>query len=104
MGYWAVWRGVLLQHTKGLCGYPVNRWSIKRPPNGTKLDRWSTGGVPRTLGKPRSIPRMFNTRTRKETRGGAPVHVGVPDCKTENEENARMHETNTYANEMHMMT
>ena len=69
MGYWAVWRGVWLQHTKGLCGYPVNRWSIKRPPNETKLDRWSTGGIPRPLGKPRSIPRTFNTSSRKETRG-----------------------------------
>ena len=69
MGYWALWRGVLLQHTKGLCGYPVNRWSTKRPPNETKLDRWSTGGIPRPLGKTRSFPRMFNTRSRKETRG-----------------------------------
>ena len=69
MGYWAVWRGVLLRHTKDLCGYPINRWSIKRPPNGTKLDKWSTGGVPRPVGKPLSIPRTFNTRSRKETRG-----------------------------------
>ena len=28
----------------------------------------------------------------------------MPDCKTDNGENARMHETNTYANGMHMMT
>ena len=104
MGYWAVWRGVLLQHTKGLCGYPVNRWSIKRPPNGTKLDRWSTGAIPGPLGKARSIPRTFDTRTRKRDKRGAPVHVGVSDCETDNGENARMHETNTYANEMHMMT
>ena len=92
MGWWAVLRGVLLQHTKGLCGYPVNRWSTKRPPNGTKLDRWSTDGILRPLDKPRSIPR------------GAPEEIGAPDCKTDNGENARMHETNTYANAMHMMT
>ena len=30
--------------------------------------------------------------------------IGAPDWKTDNGENARMHETNTYANEMHMMT
>ena len=30
--------------------------------------------------------------------------MGVSDCKTDNGENARMHETNTYANEMHMTT
>ena len=70
MGYWATLEGVELQHSKGLCGYPVNRWSIKRTPNETKLDRRSTGGVPRPLGKPRSIPRMFNTRSQRETKGG----------------------------------
>ena len=32
------------------------------------------------------------------------MHVGVSDCETDNGENARMHETNTYENEMHMMT
>ena len=34
----------------------------------------------------------------------APEDVGVSGCKTDNWENARMHETNMYANEMHMMT
>ena len=63
------WRGVGLQHTKGFRGYPVNRWSIKWTSNGTKFDRRSTGGVRRPLGKSRSIPRTFNTRSRKETRG-----------------------------------
>ena len=65
-----LWRGVGLQHTRGLCGSSVNRWSIKRTPNGTKLDRRSTGGIPRTLGKARSIPRTFNTRSQRETKGG----------------------------------
>ena len=55
---------------KGVSVNSVNRWSIKRTPNGTKLDRRSTGGVPRPHGKSRSIPRKFNTRTRKETKGG----------------------------------
>ena len=70
LGFGPLWRGVGLQHTRGLYGSPVNRWSIKRTPNGTKLDRRSTGGVPRLLGKSWSIPRKFNTRTRKETKGG----------------------------------
>ena len=104
MGFGPLWKGCWAAKKEGLYGYPVNYWSTKRPPNGTKLDRQSTGGIPRPLGKPRSIPRTFNTRSRKETRGGAPVHVGVPNCKTDNGENARMHGTNTYANEMHMMT
>ena len=63
------WRGVGLQLKSGLCGYADNRWSTKRAPNDQKLDRRSTGAMPGPLGKARSIPRMFNTRTRKETRG-----------------------------------
>ena len=39
----------------------------------------------------------------KRDKRDAPVHVGVSDCKTDNGENARMHEANTYANDMHMM-
>ena len=93
-----------MHDNKGLYGSPVNHWSIKRTPNGTKLDRRSTGGVPTPLGQPQSIPRMFNTRSRKEIRGGAPVHEGVSNCETDNGEYARMHETNTNANAMHMMT
>ena len=99
-----LWRGVGLQRERGFCGYPVNHWSIKRTPNDTKLDRRSTGAIPRPLGKTRSIPRTFNIRSRKEDKRGAPEELGVPDCKTDNGENARMHETNTYANAMHMMT
>ena len=40
----------------------------------------------------------------KENKRGAPEEVEVSDCKINNGENARMHKTNTYANEMHMMT
>ena len=46
---------------------------------------------------------VFLPHMKREKRG-APVHVGVPDCKTDNRENARMHETNTYAKAMCMMT
>ena len=90
MGYWPVWRGVWLQRTKGLCGYPVNRWSIKRPPNGTKLDR-TTGGVPRPLGKPRSIPRMFNTCTQQEVKGDTGGHrsAGMQNGQRGKSSNAR---------------
>ena len=98
------WRGSGLQRERGFCSYLINRWGIKRPPNGTKFDRRSTGDVPRPLDKSRPIPRMFFSRTRKETRGVRQVHMGVSDCETDNVENARMQETNTYAKEMHMMT
>ena len=70
-GFGTLWSGVGLQHKEGFYGYPVNRWSIKRASNGTKLDRRSTDGIPRPLGKPRSIPRMFNNRSRKEAKGDA---------------------------------
>ena len=49
-----IWGGVGLQHTRGLFGPSVNRWSIKRSPNDPKLDRRSTGSKPRPLGKTRS--------------------------------------------------
>ena len=63
VGFGPLGRGVGLQHTRGLFGPSVNRWSIKRSPNGMKLDRRSTGSIPRPLGKSHSNPRMFNTRT-----------------------------------------
>ena len=70
MGYWATLEGCWAANKRGFYGTPVNRWSIKRTPNDMKLDRRSTGGIPRPLGKPRSIPRTFNTRTLKESRRG----------------------------------
>ena len=41
-GYWTVWRGVLLQHTKGLCGYPINVGAS----NDLQMERNLTGGLP----------------------------------------------------------
>ena len=35
---------------------------------------------------------------------GIPEDIVALKCKTDNGENARMHEMNTYANAMHMMT
>ena len=63
LGFWATLEGCWDAKRKGVSGYAVNCWSIKRPPNGTKLDSRSTGGIPRPLGKTRSIPRRFNTRS-----------------------------------------
>ena len=70
LGFGPLWKGCWAAKREGVYGYPVNRWSTKRPPNGTKLDRRSTGGIPRPLGKTRSLPRMFNTRSQRETKGG----------------------------------
>ena len=66
MGFGPLWKGVGLQHTRGLFGPSVNRWGIKRSPNGTKLDRRSTGSKPRLHDKSQSNPKIFNTQTRKE--------------------------------------
>ena len=74
MDFGPLWRGVGLQHTRGLLGSSVNRWSIKRSPNGTKLDRRSTSSNPRPLGKSRSNLRMFNTCIRKEVKGDTGGH------------------------------
>ena len=89
--------------TKGVSGYAVNRWGINRPPNGTKFDRRSTSGVPRPLGKSGPF-RESLTPAHEKRQKGVPKDVGVPDRKMDNGEIARMHETNTYANAMHMMT
>ena len=66
VGFGSNWKGVGLQHTRGLFDPSVNRWSIQRSPNGTKLDRRSTGSKPRPHGKSWFNPKTFNTRTRKE--------------------------------------
>merc|ERR1719399_2437297 len=68
VGFGPLWKGVGLQHTRGLFGPSVNRWSIKQSPNGTKLDRRSTGSKPRPLSKSRSNPEMFSPHTRKKGR------------------------------------
>ena len=65
LGFALVWKGCWAAKRKGLYGYPVNRCSTKRTPNGTKLDRRSTGGIPRPVGKTRSIPRKFNTHSQQ---------------------------------------
>ena len=103
MGFGPLWRGVGLQHTRGLYGSPVNRWSIKRSPNGTKLDMRSTGGEPRRLANLGPI-RECLTPAHEKRQKEAPEDIGAPGCKTDNGENARIHETNMYANVMHMMT
>ena len=68
VGFGLVLRGGFAGHSNGLFGPSVNRWSIKRSPNGTELDRRSTGSKPRPLGKSRSNPEMFNPHTRKKSR------------------------------------
>ena len=74
MGFGPLWKGVGMQHTRGLLGSSVNRWSIKRSPNGTKLDSRSTGSIPMPLGKSQYNPITFNTCTQKEVKGDTGGH------------------------------
>ena len=75
--------------------------------NGLQMARNLTGGLPSVYqGRLANLGPFQEclTPTHEKRQEGAPVHVGVSDCKTGNGENARMHEMNTYANAMHMMT
>ena len=65
LGFGPLWRGVGLQHKEGFYGYPVNRRSIKRP---------------------RSISRMFLTRSRKQGLRGATGARERSELRTDNRE------------------
>ena len=79
-------------------------------PNDLQMERNLTGGLPvvyqghlTNLGPFRECLTPAHEK-KQEGGAGACGSVGVPDCKTDNGENGRMPETNTYANAMHMMT
>ena len=87
-------------------GFTVTRLTVGVP-NDLQMERNLYGGLPvvyqghlTSLGPFRERSTPAHERKRKK---GAPEEVRVPDCKTDNEENARMHEKNTYADEIHMM-
>src|SRR3954469_15175637 len=71
VGFGPLWRGVGLQRERGFYGHPVNRWSIKRSPNDTKLDRRSTGSKPRPHVKPRPIPESLIPVHEEKVKGDA---------------------------------
>ena len=103
-GYWATLEGCWAAHKRGLCAYPVNRWSIKQTPNDTKLDRRSTGGVPRPLGKSWYILRKFNTLSQQEAKG---VRRRTSECRIAKRTTGKMlgcMRQTCMQNEMHMMT
>ena len=88
-------------------GFTVTRLPVGVP-NNLQMAQNLTGGLPVLYQGHLARLGPFRERStpahEKGDKRGAPVHVGVSDCETDNGENARMHETNTYANEMHMMT
>ena len=96
VGFGLVLRGVLL-HTQ--TDFAVTRLTVGVP-NDLQMERNLTGGLPvvyqghlTRLGpfREHSIP------AHEKRQKGAPGDIGVPDCKTDNGEKARMHETNTNA-------
>ena len=75
--------------------------------NELQMARNLTGGLPVVYqGRLASLGpiRECLTPAHEKRQKGMPKDVGVPECKTDNGENAQMHETNTYANAMHMLT
>ena len=90
VGFGPTWRGVGLQHTRGLFGPSVNRWSIKRSPNGTKLDRRSTSSKPGHLASPGPIRKcLIPTHERKlEMATGGERSAGMQNGQREKCSNA----------------
>ena len=106
VGFGTLWRGVGLQHTHTHEAFTVPRLTVGVS-NEVQMIRNLTGSLP-VVNQGRMISlgpiRKRLTPAHEKRQKGTPVDVGVPECKTDNGENARMHETNTYANAMHMMT
>ena len=98
-----LWRGVGL-HTKE--AFTVPRLTVGVS-NDLQMARNLTGGLPVLYQGHLARLSPFRERltpAHEKRQKGTPGDIGAPDCKTDNGEIARMHETNTYANAMHMMT
>ena len=82
-------------------------WLTVGVSNEVQMARNLTGGLPVVnQGRLASLGpiRKCLTPAHEKRKKGTPDDIEAPDCKTDNGESARMHETNTYANAMHMMT
>ena len=96
MGFGPLWKGCWAAHKRG---FTVTRLTVGVS-NGLQVARNLTGGLPvlyqgrlANLGPFReSLTPAHNKRQK-----GTPEDIGVSDYKTDNGENARMHEINTYA-------
>ena len=82
-------------------------WLTVGVSNEVQMARNLTGGLP-VVNQGRLanlVPfRESLTPAHEKRQKGTPEDIGVPECKTDNGENVRMHETNTYAKALHMMT
>ena len=97
MGFWATLEGEL--GCKEREAFAVTRLTVGVP-NDLQMTRNLTGGLPVVyqgrLARLGPFRERLTPAHEKEKRG-TPEDIGAPDCKTDNGENARMHETNTYA-------
>ena len=96
MGYWATLKGCWAARKRGLYGSPVNRWSM----SDLQMERNLTCGLLVVYQGRLANHGPFReclTPAHEKRQKGVPGDIGVPDCKTDNGENARMQETNTYA-------
>ena len=96
MGFGPVGRGVGMQRERG---FTVTRLTVGVP-NDLRMARNLTGGLPVLYqGRLANLGpfRESLTPAHNEIQKGTPGDIGVLDCKTDNGEKARMHETNTYA-------
>ena len=98
MGYWETLKGCWAANKRGLT-VPQLTVGVS---NGLQMARNLTGGLLvvyqgrlTNLGPFRESLTPAHVKRRK----GALEDVGMSDCKIDNGENARMHETNTYAME-----
>ena len=104
MGYWAVVVGVLVCNTQE--AFAVPRLTVGAS-NDLQMERNLTGGLPVVYQGHLANLGPFRERLtpayekRQEGCAGACRSVGL---RKDNGENARMHETSTNANAMHMMT
>ena len=95
----------LLGHFRGVLGcntheaFTVPRLTVGVS-NELQMARNLTGGLPAVYqGRLANLGPFRDSLTpaHEKRQKGAPEDVGVPDCKMDNGEDARMHETNTYA-------
>ena len=103
MGFGPLWKGCWAATKEA---FAVTRLTVGVS-NDLQMARNLTGGLPVLYqGRLANLGpfRESLTPTHEKRQKGVPEDVGMSECKTDNGENARTHETNTYANAMHMMT
>src|SRR6187399_2967315 len=84
LGCWAVVEGVLGLKEEVLLAHEVSRWSTKRTPNATKLDRRVTRTKTTSHDKAHIIPEKLHGQTRKKDSGMPRARVRASELETDN--------------------